>query len=107
MFFPKNMEVDDELIEVGSIYYHENWRESIKPFVQAVFNPGVFVDSNGLEEMLQSYKRPFELNDCIFKLLKTSFIFMQTKDNIKQWVNIPEDVTKKLRDISDIYSRNI
>ena len=31
---------------------------------------------------------------------------MQTKDKKKQWVEIPEDVSRKLRSISDIYSWN-
>ena len=106
MFIPKNIEVDDKMMPTGSIYSHENWLDSVKPFGEARFEKGVFNCNKSLVEVLRSYERPFELNDCIFKLFKISFINMQTKDNKKQWVNIPEDVSRKLKSISDIYSRN-
>ena len=32
MLIPKNMEVDDKMIPAGSIYSHENWLDSVKPF---------------------------------------------------------------------------
>ena len=94
MFIPKSMEADDELIGVGSIYYHDNWRDSVNPFGQAFFSHSVFTDNIGLEEFHQSYEHHFELNTCIFKLFNTSFILMKTKDKIKQWFDLPEDVTK-------------
>ena len=37
MFVPKNIEVDDKMIPTGSIYSHENWLDSVKPFGKAKF----------------------------------------------------------------------
>jgi len=106
IFIRKNIEVDDKMMPTGSIYSHENWLDSVKPFGEARFEKGVFNCNKSLVEVLRSYERPFELNNCIFKLFKQSFIKMQTKDKKKQWVEIPEDVSRKLRNISDIFSRN-
>ena len=74
MFIPKNMEVDDKMIPMGSIYSHDNWLDSVKPFGETRFEKGIFNCNKNLIEVLQSYERPFELNDCIFKLFKISFI---------------------------------
>ena len=52
MFVPKNMEVDDELIEVESVYSHCSGRDIVRHFGCAVFNPVLFSDINGLEEVL-------------------------------------------------------
>ena len=70
MFVPKNMDVEDKMIATGTIYSHKNWLDSVKPFGETRFEQGIFNCNKSLVEVLQSYKQPFELNNCIFKLFK-------------------------------------
>ena len=52
MFIPKNIEVDNKMMPTGSIYSHENWLDSVKPFGETRFEPGIFNCNKSLVEVL-------------------------------------------------------